>query len=358
MSRTITRPSGLDLDSPGRRDYLVFLEHDSIWGDHLVPLTVWVGPEADPGKGLVAFGANHGHEYEGPVALKHLLQEIKLEDFRGRIILIPVLTPPAFKSGTRETVTEDGVNLNRAFVYGAGKTPALNGITHHRAAFVREYIWPRVHVVIDLHSGGDVARFALVASLHPVESARLTRQIEETARWFGTPLVMTYLNQTPGLLPSEAECLGKIPVGTELGCGRAVNPEGVRCARQGVLAAAIHHGLLLGMIEPTGAHRDGAQKHVAMVDRACLSVAPFASHYEPLLECGTSVRTYITTNRYPMPTQTAAEYVESVLKIREWPEQFSIFKHPISFHSTMAITTPNYSYGERRTWACIPTRVS
>ena len=62
------------------------------------------------------------------------------------------------------------------------------------------------------------------------------------------------------------------------------------------------------------------------------------------------VRTYITTNRYPMPTQTAAEYVESVLKIRDWPEQFSIFKQPISFHSPMAITTPNYSYGERRTW--------
>ena len=95
---------------------------------------------------------------------------------------------------------------------------------------------------------------------------------------------MTYLNQTPGLLPSEAECLGMITVGTELGCGRAVNPEGV-------LAAAIHHGLLLGKIEPTGAHRDGTQQRVAMVDRACLSVAPFASHYEPLLECGTSVRT-------------------------------------------------------------------
>ena len=62
------------------------------------------------------------------------------------------------------------------------------------------------------------------------------------------------------------------------------------------------------------------------------------------------VRTYITTNRYPMPTQTPAEYVENVLKIREWPEQFTIFKQPISFHSPMAITTPNYSYGERRPW--------
>ena len=62
------------------------------------------------------------------------------------------------------------------------------------------------------------------------------------------------------------------------------------------------------------------------------------------------VRAYITTNRYPMPAQTPAEYAENVLKIREWPEQFSILKQPISFHSPMATTTPNYIYGERRMW--------
>src|SRR4051794_11788928 len=73
MPRSIVRPDKLDLDSPGRRDYWVALEHDSIWGDHLLPLTVWVGPQAKPGRGLVAFGSNHGNEYEGPVALKGLL---------------------------------------------------------------------------------------------------------------------------------------------------------------------------------------------------------------------------------------------------------------------------------------------
>lgn len=291
MNRIIVRPDRLDLDSPGRRDYLVALEHDSVWGDHLIPLTVWVGSEASGDRGLVAFGANHGNEYEGPVALKHLLSEIRLEDVRGRIILIPVLNPPAFRSGTREAVTEDGVNLNRAFVEGAGKTPALAGITHRIAAFVREFIWPRVHVVLDLHSGGDVARFALCASFHPLANAAQSRLTEETARWFGTPLVMTYQNRTPGLLPSEAERLGKITVGTELGWGRSLNPKGVRCARHGVLAAAIHHGLLRGAIEPIGAHRDGTQRRVAMVDRACFSPAPFAGHYEPLLACGDTVRT-------------------------------------------------------------------
>ena len=60
-----------------------------------------------------------------PVALKHLVHEIRLEDVLGRVILVPVLNPAAFRAGTRESTLDDGVNLNRAFVDGAGKTPAL-----------------------------------------------------------------------------------------------------------------------------------------------------------------------------------------------------------------------------------------
>jgi len=290
MSRIIARPSELDLDSPGRRDYFVALEHDSTWSEHLIPLTVFVGPDAQPTKGLVAFGSNHGNEYEGPVVLKNLLREIRLEDVMGRIILIPVLNPSAFKSGTRESVKDDGVNLNRAFVENAGKVPSLAGITHRIAAFVREHIWPRTHVVIDLHSGGMVARFALCSSFHPINDPEQAKVIEETARWFGTPLVMTYQDQTPGLLPSEAERLGKITIGTELGWGNAVNIEGVRYGRQGVLAAAIHHGQLRGEIEPIAHHKDGTQHRVEMVNRECFTSAPFAGHYEPLIECGQQVK--------------------------------------------------------------------
>jgi N2-acetyl-L-2,4-diaminobutanoate deacetylase len=290
MERKTVRPEDLDLDSPGRRDYWVALEHDSIWGDHLIPLTVFVGPEAKDGEGLVSFGSNHGNEYEGPVALKHLIREIDIQNVRGRMILIPVLNPAAFLSGTRESRQEDGVNLNRAFVDDAGKIPALAGITHRIAAFVREYIWPRVHIVLDLHSGGDVARFSICANFHPLEDEELSAKIEQTARWFGTPSLMVYQNATRGLLPSEAERLGKITVGTELGWGKAVNPDGVRYGRQGVLAAAINNGIMHGKVEPIAHHKDGTQQKLEMVSRECFTVAPFAGHYEPLVHCGTAVK--------------------------------------------------------------------
>ena len=122
--------------------------------------------------------------------------------------------------------------------------------------------------------------------LPPIEDPEQSLLIEQTARWFGTPLVITYQNETPGLLPSEAERLGKITVGTELGWGGAVNASGVRYARHGVTAAAIHHGQLAGHIEKIANHANNTQHMADMVDRDCFTVSPFAGHYEPLRECG------------------------------------------------------------------------
>lgn len=289
MSRSIVSPDQLDLVSPGRRDYYIALEHDTMWGAHLIPLSVWIGSHAQPGKGLVAFGSTHGNEYEGPVAIKRLMQELNLAQVTGRIILVPVLNVEAFRTGTRDSVEADGVNLNRAFVEGAGESRALSGITHRIAAWVRQSIWPHVHVVLDLHSGGSMIRFALCASYHPLEDSEQSRLTEATARWFGVPLIMTYQNRTPGLLTSEAERLGKITVGTELGWGEAVQQEGVRYGMQGIRAAAINHGQLSGRIDRIAYHAAGTQVKAAIVDAECYVSAPFAGHYEEVVPCGTRV---------------------------------------------------------------------
>lgn len=333
MTRTIVRPDKLDLESPGRRDYWIALEHDTIWGDHLIPLTVFVGPKARAGQGLVAFGANHGNEYEGPMALKRLMNEIRVENVLGRIILIPVLNPAAFTAGTRDSTLDDGVNLNRAFVEGAGAIPALAGITHRIAAFVRQFIWPHAHVVLDLHSGGQVARFGLCASFHPMEDAEQSKACEETARWFGVPFLMIYQNATPGLLPSEAERLGKITIGTELGWGAAACADGVRYGRQGVLAAAINHGQLQGKIEPIGFHQSGTQKKLEIVDRECYTSAPFTGHYEPLVECGAVMKRGETVgllhdfDRIDLDPWPVTAGVDGILLMQAWQAEVRRGQH-------------------------------
>jgi N-alpha-acetyl-L-2,4-diaminobutyrate deacetylase len=286
-ARVHVTPAELDLVSPGRRDYWVGLAHDTLWAEWLVPLSVWVGPEAREGEGLVAFGSTHGNEYEGPVAIKHLLGEIELAQVRGRIVLVPVLNPAAFRAGTRDG---HGVNLNRAFVPGAGTEPALSSIGYRIAQLVREQIWPHVSVVLDLHSGGGVMRFAHVSSMHWTPDREQMARAAETARWFATPFVMLYQNEYPGLLTSEAERLGKITVGTELGWGAAVDEDGVVYGRQGVLGAAVSHGFLDRELAPIAHHRDGDQRLVDISGRASAVYAPWQGWYEPIVRCGSAVR--------------------------------------------------------------------
>ncbi len=297
MNRRLAAADEVDLESAGRRDYWLRLEHDSIWGEHLIPLSVWVGPHARPGLGLVAFGGTHGNECEGPVAIRGLLGEIDERAVLGRLVLVPVLNPVAFHRGTRDSDAADGVNLNRAFVDGAGSAAALAGITHRIAAAVRQCIWPHVHVVLDLHAGGEVARFARCASYHRVADPQLSAATEATARGFGTPLVLVYQNRTPGLLTSESERLGKITVGTELGWGGAVSVEGVRLGRRGVLQAAVQHCQLHASAGPEGPATAEPQVTVETIDPACYVPAPFPGLYEPVVECGVLVSPGCTIGR-------------------------------------------------------------
>src|ERR1035437_2968168 len=53
------------------------------------------------GPTVLLTGANHGDEYEGSVAIMHLMRHVKLEQFNGRLIPIPAPNSPAYLNGTR-----------------------------------------------------------------------------------------------------------------------------------------------------------------------------------------------------------------------------------------------------------------
>ncbi len=273
----------LDLIQPGRRDYSVCLEHPTLWGFIRIPVTVWVGKEASQGEGILAIGSTHGDEYEGPVALKRLLHEIDIEAVDGRLILVPVLNPAAFASGVRDTPF-DGVNLNRAFP-GA----AEGSLTFQIAHFVERFLFPHAHVVIDIHSGGLVARFPLLAEFHAVGDAARRLDFEAAARGFGTRFVQIYQNRTVGLLTSRAEELGKIAIGTELGWGRGLFAQGVRCARRGVLAAARGGRQWRGELDdPLFAREQQILVDTSSFESSLL--APGSGVFEPAIDVGDRVR--------------------------------------------------------------------
>ncbi len=273
----------LDLARPGRRDYFVCLEHPTLWGFIRIPVTVWVGKKAGDGEGILAIGSTHGDEYEGPVALKRLLHEIDIEAVDGRLILVPILNPAAFESGVRDTPF-DGVNLNRAF-----PGSAEGSLTFQIAHFVERFLFPHAHVVIDIHSGGLVARFPLLAEFHAVEDPARRLDFESAARGFGTRFVQIYQNRTLGLLTSRAEELGKISIGTELGWGRGLFAPGVRCARRGVLWAARAHRQWRGEVEDPLCGLD----EQVLVDTSGFEsslLAPASGVFEPTIDLGDRVR--------------------------------------------------------------------
>jgi N-alpha-acetyl-L-2,4-diaminobutyrate deacetylase len=275
-------PEQLDFDAPGRRDYFVKLEHTTIWAQHLIPVTVIVGRDAKPGRGILAIGSTHGDEMEGPVALKHLVREIRTEDVQGRIILVPVLNVMAFKANRRES-PDDGVNLNRAFPGNA-----KGSVTYRLADVVTRFLFPPVHVCLDIHAGGEVARFPETANIHQMKDPVQRKAMEEAARGFGTKFIMVYQNLTQGLLTSLSEDMGKITVGTEMGWGRAVQVGGVSMAGQGVLNAAIRHGQLRG--EPVSRNYPANEQiMVDTSDPASNYLAPFEGVFEPTVQLGQKV---------------------------------------------------------------------
>ena len=106
--------SSVNFENDGIQHGFLKLPHshdDSAWGSIVIPITV-----AKNGKGptILFTGANHGDEYEGPIALFDLANQIKPDEISGRVIIIPGMNYPAFKAGKR-TSPIDGGNMNRVF---------------------------------------------------------------------------------------------------------------------------------------------------------------------------------------------------------------------------------------------------
>jgi predicted deacylase len=234
--------SVLDFDTPGKRHYQLAFHLDSAWGYSLVPMTVVRGPVYQA-PGIAVIGGTHGNEYEGQIAVKRLSQNLSADEIRGLVVLLPQLSESACRAGTR-TSPLDGVNMNRSFPGSEG-----GSISYRIAHFVKTAVFPRVRIVVDLHSGGREAVFPLCTSFHKLPDAAQFAETCRVARLFDTPFLFAYSRQMgSGLLTGEVEDEGKIAIGGEFGFGDGVNPEGVRHAYEGSLNVMRHYGVLPGPV--------------------------------------------------------------------------------------------------------------
>ncbi len=246
MPELVHNFDSIDFDTPGKRHYQIAFHFDSGWGYSLVPLTIIRGsrrptPANGTLPGAAIFGGTHGNEWEGQIAVKRLCRDLEVSEVSGLIILVPQLSESACSANQRISPL-DNVNMNRAFPGNARGT-----ISQRVAHFVKTVIFPRVGIVVDLHSGGMEGGFALCTSYHRVPDVRQREEMLKAACLFDTPFVFIYSSDmASGLLTSEAEAEGKIAIGGEFGYGETVSRIGVRHAYEGVRNLLRHYGQLAG----------------------------------------------------------------------------------------------------------------
>jgi N-alpha-acetyl-L-2,4-diaminobutyrate deacetylase len=231
----------IPLDQDGVYHGFLRLPHsrdDSAWGSVMIPVSVianGTGPTA------LLTGANHGDEYEGPVALQELALHLDPADVSGRVIIVPAFNYPAFRAGSR-TSPIDGGNLNRAF---PGRPDG--SVTEKIADYFQRTLVPLSDYVLDIHAGGKTLDFVPFAAAHILEDKNQQAACVAAMRAFNAPYSMMLLEiDSAGMYDTAVEEQGKVFVSTELGGGGTLSARSVGVARKGVRNFLIHAGILGG----------------------------------------------------------------------------------------------------------------
>jgi N2-acetyl-L-2,4-diaminobutanoate deacetylase len=255
---------------------LPYSRDDSAWGALMIPLTVI---KRGDGPTALLTGANHGDEYEGPIALFDLARNLREEEVTGRVVILPAMNYPAFRAGTRTSPIDKG-NMNRSFPGRADGT-----VTEKLADYIQRHLLPMADLVLDIHSGGKTLEFVPFAAAHRLaDKAQEARCVAAMAA-FNAPYSMMLLElDTLGMYDTAAETLGKSFVSTELGGGGTARPETIAIARRGVRNMLIDAGIVSGAIEK----RPSTQ--LDMPDGACYVTCVQGGLIEFCVELGDAVR--------------------------------------------------------------------
>jgi N-alpha-acetyl-L-2,4-diaminobutyrate deacetylase len=266
----------IDLRAPGkaRGQMLVPLSNDeSAYGCVQLPITVIAGAE---GPTVLLTGGVHGDEYEGPILLARLADELEPRQVAGRLLILPALNPPALEAG-RRTSPLDGLNLNRVFPGRLG-----GGVTELIADTVTERLLPECDVLVDLHSGGRSLLYTPLAATHLLGEPERDRRALAALQAFGAPYALVARDlDSHGLLDHTAEAMGKLVVSTELGGGGIVSPRALRVGEQGVRRLLRHLGVLGDDVTP---QPERASRLIEIADLDAFVLAPASGIYEPSVE--------------------------------------------------------------------------
>lgn len=278
MSRNPITPT-IPLNAQGVHHGFLKLPHsrnDSAWGSVMIPITVIANGD---GPTALLTGANHGDEYEGPIALLSLAATLTPAEITGRVIILPMMNLPAFATGTRCS-PDDGANMNRSF---PGKPDGT--VTQKICDYVATQLVPLADIVLDFHSGGKTLDFLPFAAAHILDDKRQEAACMAAMQAFNAPYSVRMLEiDNVGMFDTEVEGQGKVFVTTELGGAGTATARSAAIAHRGVRNLLIHAKILTGelVVEKT--------VQLDMPDDSCFVFAETAGLVEYKFDLGDSVR--------------------------------------------------------------------
>jgi len=273
----ITCNIDLDVDGKQHGNLIVPWSRDeSSWGSIPIPISV---VKNGAGPTVLFTGANHGDEYEGPLALVKMRRWLDLADVSGRVIMIPALNLPAFRAGKR-TSPIDGGNMNRAFPGRADGT-----ITEMIAHYLTTRILPLCDGVVDVHAGGRSLGFLPSAIIHDLPDRGLMARTLAAMKAFAAPYSLVLKELDPvGMMDHVVENAGRVFVSTELGGGATSTAETIAIAERGLTNILKNFGILPG---PPEVQMPGRILHTP--DGDCFVSAPTDGLYEIVADLGAEV---------------------------------------------------------------------
>lgn len=269
----------IDFDQDGVQHGFLKLPHshdESAWGSMMIPITV-----AKNGNGptVLFTGANHGDEYEGPIALFDLCQSIDANDLSGRVIVVPGMNFPALNAG-RRTSPVDGGNMNRSFPGNPVGT-----LTEKVADYFNTTLLPLADYVVDFHSGGKTLEFLPFCCAHVLEDKEQQARCVAAMQAFNAPHSLMLLEiDAASMYDTAAESQAKVFISTELAGGGSVTARTVAIAKKGIRNILRHAGISGGELEvdPT--------INLDVPDDACFVFSETDGLFEPCIELGDAIK--------------------------------------------------------------------
>ena len=254
---------------------LPYSRDESAWGSVMIPIAVIRNGE---GPTALLTGANHGDEYEGPVALFDLARTLRAEEVSGCVVIVPAMNYPAFVAGTRTSPIDRG-NLNRSF---PGRPDG--GVTEKIADYFTRTLLPLADIVLDFHSGGRTLDFLPYAAAHELPDKAQEKRCFDAVAAFSAPYSMKMIEiDAVGMYDTTVEQMGKAFVTTELRGGGTATAASAGIAKRGVRNLLKHAGIL------PGAPETGPSRWLDMPSGDCFGFAEEAGLVEPLKDLGDRV---------------------------------------------------------------------